>query len=1085
MAQAQRLQLSFIDIFKHPKLSNLATIGSPMGAIERVDTPIKAFALLQQPPTPTDMLTEIAQQCYLPVNKIQDAYPSSPLQEALITLSIKQPGAYIAQHVLALDRSVDTEKLKEAWQRTVHEIDILRTRIIQLRSGAIIQTVLIEDPIEWKKTSSLKEAEEVTLQTHIPSPLGAKLASYTLVDVDTSERYFIWTIHHALYDGWSINLMLQLVQHLYLKGTSDFRQTPYTKFIQHLNNTSAEASTEYWKDNLEGAAPYQFPQQLRISDGDRHGQTLGHNMRPPAHRYTDVTPTNVIRAAWAIVLAAYTGSDDVIFGESLAGRDIDVIGIADVCGPTLTTMPTRVKLDRKATVQHLLQTISSSATGRIPYQHYGLSNIKLIGETVAAACNFQNLLVVQTEDESLPNSLWSVYDNEEQSNFFTYPLVIECKMGISNTEILAHFDINTISSWHVQRLLYQFESVLVQLSSVRLVSDIHVFSEQDAKLIRKWNSYEPNYIDDTIPSMFLRQVAAYPDNIAVSGFDGDLTYAELADLASNFAQEIVKHGAGPGSLIPICLSKSRWAIVAILGVLMSGAAYVPLSSEYPASRHQQIIETCESTIVICSPAYENIFATLLNCIIPVSEATIRQLPACASPIPSRVTCDTPCYVIFTSGSTNIPKGVVIEHQALVSSSAAICKGLRITSDSRVLQSCSFHFDVPVAETLVVLMCGATICIPSEEQGASDLASAITSLVVNWAFLTPSMASTLDGPRMIPTLKTLVVGGEAMTAETINKWATSTDLYYGYRPVEGAVFAIATDRVSTQRDPFNIGHMLKSGRAWLTKTDDPNQLAPVGAVAELCLEGPLLARGYLDDPERTAESFVEHPRFLKDFTTAKVARTYRTGDLVKYMSDGSLRYLGRKDDQIELAGQCIEIGEIEHHLQADSTIRQAIVDIPRSGPCKSKLTAIIRFETSPLAEIAVQPWHTLRTDFEVAVQISKAKLRLLDLVPSHMVPTTWIPVMNVPSLDSTKFDKKQVLYWVQDLDDNTYQQITDLTMGVDAIKTPDLVVNQLQGIWADVLNISLEDVNLNGSWLCKFRKHVRNNSTKLTLHSTRR
>ncbi|KAH9861676.1 hypothetical protein J1614_011429 [Plenodomus biglobosus] len=1093
-AQAEKLNLSFIDIFKSPKLADLAAIGSRSGSAQKIEEPVERFSLVRKPLSTADVLAEIVQQCHLPVDRIQDAYPTSPLQEALITLSIKQPGAYVAQHILSLGKSVDATKLKSAWQQAVQEIDILRTRIIQLHTGAFMQAVLTEDPIEWHQLSSLDAAEQEAAKLHLH--LGDKLASYALVDSEGSERYFVWTIHHALYDGWSIYLMLQRVQQLYQRGHAQLPQTPYTQFIQYLANTNTEASAKYWKDNLAGHSSHQFPQKPRSASEDVHsGQSIQHIVKLARHKHTDVTPSNVVRVAWAMVLAAYTGNDDVVFGETLAGRDIAVNGITDVCGPVLTTIPTRIKLHRRATVIDTLRKISGNVTDRIPYQHHGLSEIRSMGKEMGAACDFQNLLVIQAEQEDLPDSMWTVHDNGEQSSFFTYPLVLECKMGQINTEILAHYNTNVISTWHVERLLYQFESVLAQLNTVETIGEVRVFSEQDAQLVREWNSYDPQVVEDTVPALIYKQVMLQPNKLAISAHDGDLTYSELMDLASILAQELVKHGAGPETFIPICLNKSRWAIVAIMGILISGAAYVPLSPDDPISRHRQIVEACSSNIVVCSPAYESVFATLLPCIVPVSEATIRSLPPCSSPMISRAKPDSTCYVIFTSGSTGVPKGVVVEHRTITSSSAAICDGLHITPDSRVFQFCSFVFDVSVGETLTALMRGATICVPSDEQRTTNLAAAITTFSATWAFLTPSVASTLEGPKAVPTLKTLVAGGEAMTAEVIDKWATGLNLYNGYGPTEGTVFAVTNDQVSTQHDPSNIGRMLKSGRAWLTKQDDPNQLAPVGAVAELCLEGALLARGYLNDPQKTAESFIENPAFLKAFSNVNASRIYRTGDLVRYASDGSIHYLGRKDGQIKLAGQRIEIGEIEHHLQTDNSIRQVVLSLPERGPCEKKLTAIVNISSkSNAASISEGSWSTLQTDPEICAHIDKIIERLSDLVPSYMVPTIWIPVVEIPLSASAKIDENLVRSWVEALDNNTYQRILELGESGIAGKPVDSTVVKLQSIWAKVLNVAEDDIKPNRSWLSlggdsitamKLLARCRNEGINLTLNQVLR
>ncbi|KAF2030892.1 acetyl-CoA synthetase-like protein [Setomelanomma holmii] len=973
-AQSERMNLSVIDIFTQPKLSDLAAKCNVSEAISAPEKTIQPFELLPQSVTRVQALEEIAQQCHVPQAQIQDVFPASPLQEALFTLSIKQPGAYVAQHILELAPSVDVSKLKSAWAKTTQEVDILRTRIVQLQSGQFLQAVLADAPISWRESGSLDDVVRDAKQ--VPEHIGASLTAYTIVR-SAASQYLVWTIHHSLYDGWSIALMLQRVQQIYQNGQTDLPQTSYTRFIKYLANADVESSKIYWKRTLAGSSSYQFPQQSHSAlNQSPVGQTLQHIMQYISQRSGDFTPSNAIRAAWALLLSAYTGSEDVVYGETLTGRDISVAGITDVCGPTLTTVPTRVQINRSAYVLDLLKTISAKVTDRIPHQHFGLSEIKNLGDDAAAACDFQNLLVVQTAGEDVAESTWSVYDNGSQSNFFTYPLVIECTMGQSNVEFFAHYHENVISTFEVQRLLFGFESVLKQLSTVKHVRDVRIFSDQDIELVRTWNATEPITIDDTVSALFMKQVARQPDAIAVSAHDGELTYSELLDLASRLAQELVKLGAEPERLIPTCLDKSKWAVVAIMGILISGAGYVPLSPTHPTSRRQQIITDCKATIVVCSPEYESRFAGVVPNVIGISEASVLSLPATQLNVPMRAKANNTCYVIYTSGSTGVPKGVVVEHRAIASSSAAICKGLHMKPTSRVFQFCSFLFDVSIGEILTPLTCGATICVPSEQQRTSDVAAAITALEADWAFLTPSVACLIDGPSSVPTLKTLVAGGEAMTSEAINRFAFGLQLCNGYGPTEGTVFAVTNGQVSTQKDAANIGVVTQSGRSWLTNPTNPNELAPLGATAELCLEGPFLARGYLNDAAKTAGSFIENPAFMRDFTKATTTRIYRTGDLVRYAPDGSIVYIGRKDNQVKLAGQRIELAEIEHHLLTDNNIQHAVVQLPKAGPGKGKLIAAISFATpATKSNIDDQPWRTLLTTPDVPLKITQVRERL--------------------------------------------------------------------------------------------------------------
>lgn len=1067
-AQSERMNISVVDIFLQPKLADLAAKCGSSDQQNAIEKPIEPFQLVESLQSRTKTVAEVAEQCRVSASQVQDVLPVSALQEALYTLSIKQSGAYVAQHVLELAASVDIDELKAAWVTAVREVDILRTRLVQLHSGQFLQVVLKDTPILWRESTSLSDVEQVAKR--VPEHIGAELTAYTIVRTLSNKRYLVWTIHHSLYDGWSVALMLQRVQQIYQTGKSDLPPTSYNKFIKYLVDIDTAGSKTYWTTALDGAASFQFPQQAHTAqDTTSVEHTIQHTMNLASQKANDVTPANVIRAAWAILLSAYTGSDDVVFGETLTGRDVSVTGITNICGPTLTTVPTRVQIDRNTAVSDLLKSIAANVTERIPHQHLGLSEIKKLGDDTAAACNFQNLLVIQTSGEDVAESMWSVYDNDSQGSFFTYPLVIECTMSQTSVDFLAHYHDNVISTFEVQRLLYGFESVIAQLSSAAHIRDIKALSDQDAQLLRTWNAVEPLAIDDTIPSLFLRQVERQPNATAVSAFDGDFTYAELQDLASRLATELISLGAGPEQLIPTCLDKSRWAVVAIMAILIAGAGYVPLSPNSPASRQHQIMTESKASIVVCSADYQIRFAGAVKNVVGVSEASVLNLPSTQRNIPPRAKSSDICYVIYTSGSTGVPKGVVVEHRAIASSSAAICKGLHMTPRSRVFQFCSFLFDVSIGEVLTPLTCGATICMPSEQQRTTDVAAAITSLKADWAFLTPSVACLIDGPHAVPSLKTLVAGGEAMTSEVITKFASGLELCNGYGPTEGTVFAVTNDAVSSQRDATNIGRVTQSGRSWLTNPTNPHQLAPLGAVAELCIEGPFVARGYLNSPEKTAEAFVENPAFMKDITKASSTRIYRTGDLVQYAPDGSIIYIGRKDNQVKLAGQRIELGEIEHHLQTDKTIRHAVVQLPKSGPGKGKLIATISFVTqSENINIDEQQWRSLLSTPDVPAQINSVRERLSDLVPSYMVPSVWAAVPRIPLLTSAKVDRKQVGAWLETLDHVSFQQILDIEASSDTTAPASDTATTLQKLCAKVLNKSIGDVNTNRSWLGKRR-----------------
>ena len=691
-AHAEQIDISVVNIFRKPKLSDMATVCTTLAGESHAEPPEKRFGLLKGSQSITYIIDELAEQCRIGKDLIQDAYPASSLQEALIALTIKQPGAYVMQNVFALGSGVDIPKFKAAWQKAVNDLDILRTRIVHMKSATFVQIVLQDDSIVWHKAKTLHETSGDTLK--LPSQNGGPLTRYTIVeDRDPKDRYFVWTIHHSLYDGWSMPLILKRVEEIYLEGASHISTFSYSAFVHYLMETNTLASAQFWKEKLEGASSIKFPQRpCSISSGEPSGRTLNYVAQITRNPSTDITIPTVIRAAWAIVVAAYTGSDDVIFGETLAGRDIPVTGITEICGPTLTTIPSRIKIDRQLKPLNFLQEILRSSTENIPHQHVSLATIKRLSPNISSACDFQNLLVIQTSEGSTKDSLWKPHPNGAVSNFFTYPLVVECRTEGTQIDIDAHFDENVISGWQVERLLYQLESVLAQLNTVNIVGDVKVFSKHDLKTVQRWNNYQPILVDETADALFEKQALTRPNAQAICAHDGDFSYRELREHALRLAHCLSKFGVGPEGLVPLCVEKSKWTIVAIMGILICGAGYVPLDSKHPISRHRQIVSDVNARVLLCSPSYKDGYAEIVDTVISVDEKSMGQLPAIHKTLPARATSRSPAYVIYTSGSTGTPKGVVIEHRALCTSSAAIQQALNIKPTSRVFQFGSLVFD---------------------------------------------------------------------------------------------------------------------------------------------------------------------------------------------------------------------------------------------------------------------------------------------------------------------------------------------------------------------------------------------------------
>lgn len=1082
-ARMEDVVLTAKNVFENPVLSDMATSCKRSNGASVTASVVDRFSLLRDVASPSLLLGELAERCGVQRGQIQDVYPCSSLQEGLVAASMQNPGAYVARNVFELPFNVEIDRLKFAWQKTVDQVDILRSRIVNSQSLESYQAVLEPHEIDWEHYVSLGSANDNTRS--VPERNGGVLARYAIVNsADSGSRYLVWTVHHALYDAWSMPSVLNLVSQFY-HGDGPERlglAIPFANFAKYLADVDAQASDEFWKARFQGASPAtHFPTMSSTTGAQSSSASLKHTIQYDKNNLgVDVTNATLVRAAWALVLGSQTGSDDVVFGETLSGRDIDLDHVEDIIGPTLTTVPSRIQIDRDATVGQFLKNIHDQAISVIPHQHAGLQRIKRLGGAMAVACDFRNLLVIQSAGEvtSQKDLLKPMEDEPELSNFFTYPLVVECFIEAHDLVLVVHHDESVMDGWQVKRMAHQFAAVVEQL--IRLsreptgkVSDLRLYGQEDVEMIKEWNhgTFEP--VHESIPSLFWQSATMQPDATSIRAWDGHLSYDAVAKHAGHLAKLLVQKGVRAETLVPCCMDKSLWTTVSMLAVILAGGAIVPLDPAQPPARHAEIVRDCEARVALCSPQYQDRFNGLVESVVLVNSdlfaANLFPQDIRPQDLPTVASRDA-AFVIYTSGSTGKPKGIVIDHGSFGASSKAFMHRMKLTSASSVFHFTSYAFDIAMAETFGALTSGACLCVPSEEMRMVDLPGAMNTLGATWAFLTPSVASIQD-PSKFETLQTLVCGGEAMTSETISTWAHKVELMNGYGPAECTFFAVANTDVSFTKEFTNIGRAMNGGHSWVVDPRDHNCLMPVGCTGELLISGPIVSRGYLNDGARTAESFIENPAWMHYFVSEehhqKTLRLYKTGDLVQYNPDGTLEYKGRKDLQVKLNGQRMELGEIEARLESDQRIRQAFVTLPESGVLEGRLVAIVSLEhvlseNSSLASPELAPVSA--SEMQVArTQISDLQNHLSENLPFYMVPSAWFVVKTIPLLLSGKLDRASARTWLANMDADTYELAISSENSDDVgVSETTSVGQQLRRIWASVLNIAEEEMPMNRS-----------------------
>ena len=532
-----------------------------------------------------------------------------------------------------------------------------------------------------------------------------------------------------------------------------------------------------------------------------------------------------------------------------------------------------------------------------------------------------------------------------------------------------------------------------------------------AENFTKWNNPAPTKVDATIHGLVLATTQSNPEAEAICSWDGNLLYKEMDEFSNRVAHRLIQLGIGRGAYVAYAFEKSLWAMVAILGILKSGAAFVALEPTHSTERLQLLQQILGCSMVVTSELHASTIGalSLRTFVLPrdilSTDPTNILSPHDDQPV---VESNDPALILFTSGSTGQPKAIVHEHGSICSHSAALGDALGYRG-ARVLQFSAYTWDVAVMDMIVTLIHGGCVCIPSESNRVNNISAFISWSRTNLALLTPSFARTID-PQSVPSLKTLALAGECMTYEDIHKWADHVTLINAYGPAEVGVCAVSVSKVGNQR-PEKIGRSLPNSPCWIVNPENSHELLPLGGIGELVVAGPNLARGYLNHSDSTSDPFIVSPAWAVKLNL-QCSRFYKTGDLVSYdldTLDGSMIFLGRKDNQIKVRGQRVEPGEVEYHLNQIPDVNQSIVLMPKRGSWRGDLVAVVQTISSQPDPFRLNPPVIQTGDDRL---LSKIQEHLHQFLPQYMIPTACFVAPKIPLTMSMKIDRKEVTGWIE-------------------------------------------------------------------------
>ncbi|MFK7786295.1 MAG: amino acid adenylation domain-containing protein, partial [Crocinitomicaceae bacterium] len=944
---------------------------------------------------------------------LEDVYELSPLQKGIYFhwLTNASTSLYLEQtsyQVKANDLPV--EKLKRAYDLLVQRHAVLRTSFTNDYASSILQVVKKEVESNFSYTSIKDESEidaliEKARQDDLKKGFDLGSGSQMrlqIIELGNDRYEFIWSHHHILMDGWCISVLVNDFNHLLGLESDELSNlpsvVPYSKYIEWLNRQDQEKGLGYWKNHLSKYDEVaRLPFKSFSTDKRFVGAEIALDIKGELFEQLDklcgqlsITHNSFIQAIWGYLLSRYNNSSDVVFGAVVSGRPAELEGVEEMIGLFSNTVPVRVNVTSDQSAKDLLAKVHSDAIAGADFHFLSLADIQSQTENGLNLLNhvvlFQNYALQELDEGMLNNEsddgliVESVASNVESN--FDFNLVVSPHSD--SLKISFKYNTNTFLENDIQRIsghLHQLIESFTQRSDSALDSfDYLTVSERKGLLEMSGSLEESNVQEQTLIDRFKTVVQSTPEKTALVVGSAELTYRQLDEFSDLLALELhERYDISADDLIGIQLNRNEWAIVSILGVLKSGAAYVPIDPTYPTSRKEFMIQDSGLKVLITEADFiydidyfeGDVFA------IDVELDTSVEKPV---ELNVAVTPEQLAYVIYTSGSTGNPKGVMIEHGSIFNTIRAQIDHFDLDENEIGLQFASFSFDASVSETFIVLLAGGTLCMADEKERKDPelLIELINKHGISLATLPPTYLKSVNIDQ-INTLNKLITAGEAADVGNAMEFAKNGTYFNAYGPTETAI--CGTIYTLSQPVEFNgnslpIGRPISNASVFVMSQD--GQLAANGIVGEICIGGKGVARGYLNKPELSKEKFIENP-FVEG------ERLYKTGDLGKWLPDGNLDFIGRKDDQVKVNGYRIELGEIEAALLTNRDVKEAVVLTHDNDGDNQQLVA----------------YFVSSADLSLDKVLSELRKKL----PSFMLPSRFVQLDSLPLTPNGKVDKK--------------------------------------------------------------------------------
>ncbi|MGQ3477836.1 amino acid adenylation domain-containing protein, partial [Paenibacillus sp. TY11] len=990
---------------------------------------------------------------------LQKIYSLTPMQEGILyhTLREENQGGFVVQLFFSVEGPISPDIMNKSLKLLVQRHDVFRTLFNVDKAKRPIQLVVEqrENRMIFQDLTEMNHNSQMEFISHYASKEKIKgfdvtadmLVRLAVFRTDTQHYRLLLSFHHIIVDGWSLSSIVQELFEIY--SALSAHRTPNLKeiysfqnYIEWLKQQDQDSASLYWNHYLEGieqatALPWQSKQKkegyLQQQVKFTFDREMTKQLQELALTYR-VTLNAVIQAVWSIVLKRYNNTNDVVFGTVVSGRHAAISGIDQMIGMLINTNPVRVKFEQDIHFGDLLSLIHEQMMESQEHSHYPLMKIQ------AATPLRENLInhIVVFENVPLEFNLLDgqrvhelkIYDFElkDQTNYDFNIIVIPSE----EISVCLKYNAFCYSNEDIQKVAGHIRAVTTAITQNphALVRNISILTlDEKERILTEFNSTDHVFSGlKNLHEFFEDRAIAYPDKTALILGDKNMSYEAVNKRANQLARILRRKGLCSNQTVGIMFDRSFEMIISILAIHKAGGAYIPIDRDYPKDRIRYMLQDSGTNLVLTNTIWNERLLGL------ETETLLLDINLSDNEDDTNLDCvNTPedlAYIMYTSGSTGRPKGVMVQHRSVVNNMLWMQRKYSITETDVIMQKTAYTFDVSVFELCWWYFQGAaTLCFlePEGEKDPEIIIRTVEQKKVTVIHFVPSMLHAFldyleygEGHvQRLSSIQKVFTSGEALTSRHVQRfndeWRGDKNIILSnlYGPTEGTIHDSYFDCPSDfGMDSIPIGKPIDNIQMYII--DQDGQLQPVGVAGELCIAGTGVAVGYVNLPEATKEKFVRDPFRMGQ-------NMYKTGDLTRWMIDGNIEYMGRKDFQIKIRGYRIETEEIENLLHQYLDIQQALVTVYMDAENNGHLCAYIIGSRS-IDENAIKDY-------------------LVQHVPEYMVPSYFIKLDRFPLSQSGKIDRKSL-------------PLPDIKVKVSAAYTPPRtnIETVTSEIWKEVLGV---------------------------------